>query len=197
MQEWATSLDLGLETSSQISTVYLVTFSRLLASTLAAAPHLRDPGQLTRELLREYVWKAFEEPAVTGRGGRPRGARAEPLVLKLLVVRELHSDDSVHFHVAVKLSQEMRFLPAKRTLRTRNGLASHWSSSHHQWFSVVRYCTHATTRKPVVDTEKLCWSAPGVVFVTFEDAQDEFNAAAWTKRREQSSTVCVETREEP
>ena len=187
MQTWAAELELGLETESASGSVFLVTFARVLAATLAGAPNLQDPGLLTREQVRAAVWDALENPVAVRHGGRPRAAQA-PLVLKLLVAREEHADGTVHFHVGVKLSQNMRFLAAKRTLRARYGLASHWSSSHTQLWSVARYLTCPTAKKPDADSSRLASSAPGVAFDVFEDAQEPFNARAWTKRREQKDT---------
>ena len=127
-----TQLQLGEEKNGLRSVVFLVTFSRLLQETLAAAPDLRDPSEFTREQILQAVWDALENPAETGRGGRPRAAQGvpSPLVCKLLVVRETHTDGTPHYHVAVKLGRQLAFLAAKRTLRTRHGLVSHWSSAH-------------------------------------------------------------------
>ena len=43
------------------------------------------------------------------------------------------------------------WLPAKRTLRVRDRLASHWSSTHRHFWSAVRYGAIATCAKPAVD----------------------------------------------
>ena len=104
-------------------------------------------ARLTREQIRFAVYDAIAKPDATTSGGRPRVERAAPLVVKMLAVRETHSDDSYHFHVAVKLSSNQRFSAAKRTLLIRYGLPSHWSTSHSQWWSAVRYCTHTTAKK--------------------------------------------------
>ena len=193
---WEAQLDLGPQKDDSRLEVYLVTLARVLASTLAAAPHLRDVTTLSREEVRAAVWDALENPAASASGaGRPRSTDAGPLVLKMLVVMEKHADGSIHFHVAVKLSSQQRFLAAKRTLLSRHGLASHWSSTHTQWWSALRYCMYTSDKKPVVDADRLCWSAPGSEFDPFEDAQERFIAKAWNQRREKKAAEAPATKQ--
>ena len=101
--------------------------------------------------------------------------------------REAHPDGSHHYHVAVKLRVNQRFSAAKRTLVSRHGLPSHWSADHTQWCSAVRYCVYTSPKKTVVDRDRLVWAAVGHNFDPFEDAQESFNAKAWTKRRQQAA----------
>ena len=193
---WADGLDLGLEVD-QPGTVYLGTFSRLLPSTLATAPQLRDPSTMTREEIRDAVMDAWERPAPSPSGGRPRAANAGPLIEKLVVVREKHSDGTYHFHAALKLTSDQRFLAAKRTLAERHSLASHWSSPHTQWWSALRYCVYTSDKKPEVDKSRLVWSLPGVAFDVFREAQEAFLEAAWTRRREEKDTEAPAAQERP
>ena len=87
---WAKLLELGPETltDSTGQYVYLVTLSRVLASTLDAAPHLCDPSGWSRQQVLDAVWDAMENPCVTTRGGRPRDAEQGGIILKEIVVRE-------------------------------------------------------------------------------------------------------------
>ena len=39
-----------------------------------------------------------------------------------------------------------------------------------------------------MDKERVIWSAPGVAFDPFKDAQEEYMAKAWNKRRETRAT---------
>ena len=49
-------------------------------------------------------------------------------------------------------------LPALKTvLRRRAGLASHWSTSHTQWWRAVWYGVFTTEHKPAVDQTPLFW----------------------------------------
>ena len=185
---WAENLELGPEKGETKNYVYLVTLSRVLAETLGAAQHLRDPSGLSRAAIRDAVWDAMENPIVTMRGGRPRDADQEGLVRKVIVVRERHSDGSYHFHVGLKLRTQQRFLCAKRTLLERHGLASHWSSSHSRWWSIARYLVYTSEKKTEVDNDRVLWSLPGLAFDPFEDAQEGFQAKAWNARREKKAT---------
>jgi hypothetical protein len=184
---WAALLELGLEKQENNSEVYLVTFARVLDQTLAAAPHLRDVGALSRQEVCDAVRDSLERPEAGSLGGRPPAADRGPLVQKQLVVKEPHADGTNHFHVAVKLSRKQRFLAAKRTLVSRYGLASHWSSSHTQWWSAVRYCVYTSEKKSEVDAGRVCWNLPAFEFDPFEDAQEHFMAKAWNQRREKKA----------
>ena len=89
--------------------------------------------QLTRQELGDCVRAAFDNPlSESGSAGRP--ATSGAAVKKLVVFQEEHENGEPHFHVAVLLKAERMWLPAKRTLRVRDRLASHWSSTHrHFW----------------------------------------------------------------
>ena len=134
LRAWAEGLDLGPEDgeTARVGTVYLITFARLLRAADVSF-ELRNPTTLSRQDILDAVLDSLENP-IRNRFAPGRHREQEgPFVLKLLVVRELHADGSVHFHVGVKLSCNARFAAARRTLETRHGLASHWSSSHTQW----------------------------------------------------------------
>jgi hypothetical protein len=189
---WAQTLDLGpeLDGGGGSITVYLGTFSRVLAATLAASPQLRDPSAFTREQIRDAVLDAWGNPLPSVAGGRPRVDDGSPVVSKMLVVRERHVDGAYHFHVAVKLGPTLRFGAAKRTLMERHGLVSHWSSTHTQWWTALRYCLYTNPPKKMeVDDHPLPWSAPDVTFDAFREAQEGYLAKAWTKRREDKDTT--------
>ena len=104
----------------------------------------------------------------------------------LVVAKERHESrpDFNHFHAVVKVVPLTRFLPVKLALRARHGLASHWSTSHSQLWSALRYITMATERKQHVDAEPLVWTADGRPLNLFEASQAPWNAATLKKRRE-------------
>eukprot|EP00973_Karenia_brevis_P012082 1639678-Karenia_brevis.AAC.1 len=105
---------------------------------------------MSREEVAVCVWKAFDEP-LDSRG--PARTRTGGLVKKMVVFREEHSDGSSHYHVVVALSQPRTFGSAKRTLREREHLAAHFSLTHTQSWSAVRYGFIPTAKKPIVDKE--------------------------------------------
>ena len=164
--------------------VWLVTFAAVLAPTAAQSViPLRTLDGVTRQGVRDAVLDVVahrvREPAL---GGRPQ--TVELCVLKMVVFLE----EPKHFHVAVNLSGNVRFLPMKLALRHRSGLASHWSSTHTEWWSVVRYDTFTTATKPKIDEEPLVWQANGGELNLFEESQEPFIARVAKRRREQAAT---------
>ena len=155
--------------------VFLITFAPVLAETaLVAEQPLKTLDGLTREDIRDAVLDAIANPVLGNlRGGRPRTNALE--VTKLVVFLE----EPRHFHCAIKLTDQTRFLPLKKALRQRAGLASHWSTSHAQWWSAVRYGTFTTERKQTVDSSPLAWAASGEPLNLYEESQEPFQAAAF------------------
>ena len=203
--DWLTEEDANAR-----STVYLVTFAAVLdATALEAETPLKSLEGLTRADIRDAVLDAVQHPAEdTNRNGRGRPRTQALEAVKLVVFLE----EPRHFHVALKLNGLSRFLPLKAALRQRGGLASHWSTSHTQWWSIVRYGVFTTERKPEVDLAPLVWfktagtlegvrsghgpchefAAPGsrnTIVNLYEDAQEPFNANAWVKRRQQAEAL--------
>ena len=169
------------------SFVYLITFAALVneRTNLAQGEQLRDPSTMTREEMANAVFDAVAHPvlgpeACPARGGRPRTQKITPE--KLVAAREKHhTSDKHHGHVALKLSAKSRFMPYKLALRRRSHLASHWSTTHAQFWSAVRYLVAHSDRKPVVDLHVLTWPPE---MNMFEEAQEPFNAKALKQRRE-------------
>ena len=64
-------------------------------------------------------------------------------------------------------------------------MATHWSSSHSQWWSALRYCAIPTLMKPVVDGSPWPWSDDGSPIDFFGESQRPFRANAWKRRREE------------
>ena len=180
---WLQAEDLQPEDGSARHQVYLVTFAAVLdATALAAGVSLRTLEGATRADIRDAVLDAVANPVAErpALGGRPR---VEPLAaLKLVVFLE----DPRHFHVALKLSKQNRFLPLKIALRARSGFATHWSTSHRQFWSAVRYGAMASAKKPDVDSEPLVWTPNGLGLDLFAESQEPFNAKALKRRREEA-----------
>ena len=180
--------DLGEGAASSKIRVHLVTLSRVLPET---AEHcgLRDVNTMTREEIANCVWKAFDDPAppVQGRAGRPR-TRQEPIVKKLVVFQEKHADGDSHFHVAVLLQQPRTFAAAKRSLLARDSLPAHFSTTHTQWWSAIRYGHIPTLKKPHVDPQPLTWAESGGwgSLDLFAESQRPWAAHCWVQRREES-----------
>jgi hypothetical protein len=170
--------------------VFLITLSALLPSD--GTTDLVDPSSLSREDVQKAVLDAVEHPAqeCNVRGGRPR---TRPLAaLKILGAREKHKRGAFHHHLALKLSVDTRFLPLKEALRRRSKLASHWSTTHTQMWSAVRYLTVPSPKKPTVDSEPLAWTSDGSPMNLFEEAQEPYSAKACKRRREAAAHAAVE-----
>ena len=163
--------------------IYLVTISRVLPSTTGVAAY-RDLSTLSREDVGRMVKDAFDDPIATRAGGRPRGEDGGGRVEFLAVAKEFHADGSPHFHVVVKLRHRMRFMPAKATLQQRHHVPSHWSSTHSQLWSAVRYIHVPSPKKPRVDPDIWTWTeiANGVDLT--ELSREPFTAQAWRQARE-------------
>ena len=163
--------------------VYLVTVSRVLPGN-GAGHGYRDLAEVAREDVGRMVRDAFENPLTTGAGGRPRAGDAGSRVQFLAVAKEFHADGSPHFHIVVKLAHRMRFKPAKYTLQHRERMPSHWSSSHSQLWSAIRYIHKATPKKPTVDVDVWSWCEDGSSPDLTELSREPFTAVAWRKARE-------------
>ena len=172
---------LGVEAPTAKRQVYLVTISHVLPGHVRTAD-LRDLATLSRQEIGEAVRLAFDQPL---RGTKPR-ADDEPVVTKLVVYQEGHQDGSKHFHVAVRLTKSLTWGLAKRTLRTRDHVAAHFSSTHTQFWSAVRYGYMPTLAKPEVDAEPLSWSCNGGwgSLDLFAESQRPWNADIWMRRSE-------------
>ncbi len=177
--------ELGEQDASKKVLVHLLTFSRLLPDTLEGGD-LRNVSGLSRQEVAECVWKAFDNPVPAGAGRRGRPCtRTEGLLSKLVVFREQHEDGDYHFHVAVLLRQPRTFASAKRTLRVRDGLVAHFSSSHTQFWSAVRYGYTPSAKKLTVDPEPLSWGPEGWNSLDlYEESQQPWTAEIWKRRRE-------------
>jgi hypothetical protein len=174
---------LGKEDASSKQLVYLGTVSRVLPETLAATD-LVDVNTLQRQDVLEMVKKAFDEPlASPGRAGRPV-TRQYSIVKRVIVFKEDHEDGDTHFHIAVLLKQPRSFTVAKRTLRERDHLPSHWSCSHTQMWSAVRYGAVPSLTKPDVDSSPATYSDDGSEVDVFAEAQRPWNADVWKFRHE-------------
>ena len=171
--------------------IYLVTISRIRAATLPNGIQYQDLENLGRAEIGEAVRDAFDNPESAGLGGRPRrqGVDAISMVVFLVVFREHHEDDAVHFHCVVKLRKQMRFAAAKRTLRVRHRLPSHFSCTHTQVWTAMRYLHVETPTKPEVDAEPWQWTADGSQLDLYELSQQPYNAELWRKRREASEKM--------
>ena len=175
--------ELGPEDGRAKQLVYMATISRVLPDTLAEVDNLIVTATLSRQAVGEAARKAFDDPLPNPAGGRPVH-RADGVVKKIAAFKEAHADGGVHFHVVVVLSQPRSWAPAKRTLRARDHIASHWSCSHSQVWSALRYNVIPSATKPVVDGQPWTWTKDGSLMDLFAESQQPWQSCAWKRRRE-------------
>jgi len=107
----------------------------------------------------------------------------------MVVVKEKHSNGEFHVHWAVRLKRKFRFMAAKRTLLQRYKLASHWSCTHTQWWSALRYLVHTTPKKQEVDKDRYVWTCDNRVLDLYHESQESWMAPVWKRRREENENA--------
>ena len=140
----------GQETPAARKQVYLTTFPRPLATTSACGVRLRAPAAFTRFEPLEAFMDACQYPEYLDAKSVLQGSVVE--MDMAAVFAELHKADEngatgIHVHVASLGVRNWRFLPVKRALLKRHGLASHWSCSHRGYWSAIRYLHMPSPKK--------------------------------------------------
>ena len=158
--------------------VYLVSFSHPTNTHSACGKALVAPESLTRAQILEKFLVSCAQPVYTD----PRNLRATRSVpLKYVCVfREDHQEDAAgvvhaHYHIGVVAARSFMFLPVKRAL-LNFGLASHWSTTHSGYWSVVRYLWWPSPpKKPdgSIDKKAIAWAATGFVHPPFDQCCTE------------------------
>ena len=136
-------LELGTEAASDAKLMaYLVTFPRPLQPCAATGERLIAPGSLLKKAVLEKFLDALAHPVYSNQWlAQCQGGVA---VEMCGIWREHHRSSpeevgDIHDHAAVLGAASFRYLPVKRALLQRHGLASHWSCTHTGYWSTVRY----------------------------------------------------------
>ena len=155
---------------------------------------LRAPGDFTHSAIETIILDVFSHPVHADPGNVAQSqTQASVRLTKFVVFRESHaaSDGAAgpgnkHYHIALAASRSFRFMPFKRSLRQRHGLASHWSTTHTGYWSAVRYGFIPTPKKPQwsLDASPRVWCADGQHASLFEASQEPTTAAAMARRRQ-------------
>ena len=170
--------------------VFLVTAAKLVndeehASEDAAdsLPPLVDPCTLSKAAFHQAITDGLENPIYErSRGGRPPSRKIE---LDTYVGVAEGKAGEHHHHAVVKLfGVNHRFLPFKLAMRMRSGIATHWSTTHSQLWSAIRYVHCTTDHKKIVDRKPLKWTRDGRKLNLFEESQEPFQVAGWKQLRE-------------
>ena len=103
-------------TENQFRSIYLITYSQ---ADLARFP--------TREEFAHAVVKSFS----TGKAN----------VVQWVCCRESHQTKGEHYHMAVKLDRNQRWIMSKRFLIEEEGISVNYSDRHHNYYSAWLYVT--------------------------------------------------------
>jgi hypothetical protein len=101
----------------QVRQVYLVTYSQADTSKFP-----------TRKLFAEAVVLSFSRGTTTS-------------VVHWCCSQERHERSGVHYHLAIKLTKNQRWLPAKKFLQDKYGISVHFSNVHKNYYTAWRYVT--------------------------------------------------------
>ena len=196
-------MDVEEEMGSQaLRQVYLVTLPHPIQSHSDTGVPLVAPGSLHKnEVLRRFLAACASPIYVDGRFRQQGTAGVE--VTQTGVWRELHraSADGVahpHDHLPVLAAKQFRYLPVKRALLQRFGLASHWSCTHTGYWSPLRYLVMPSQKKPrsSLDREPALWAAQGPHPALDECCHEPLTAMALHKRRRMAEDKAAEAGEQ-
>ena len=164
--------------------VYLVTFPHPRQGTSIDGVLLVAPESMSKRQVMECFKDACARPVYTHVAARAEGFEGAVRLRRAGLWRELHKEDQsgtahAHDHVAA-LASSFRFLPVKRALLMRHGLATHWSCTHQGYHSTVRYCVMASPKKPAhcLDVDPVLWAADGAHPPVEECCYEPITAAA-------------------
>ena len=156
--------DLGKEGSADTKRrAYIVTLPHPLQPRARTGERLVAPGTKTKEQIMVCFLDACAHPVYLNQTYASGSVDLELAE----VFREFHSPGPqgvrhTHDHLPVLGKVSFRFLPVKRALLQRHGLASHWSVSHDGHWSCVRYCVFSSPKKPLkcLDRNPYVWPFP-------------------------------------
>jgi hypothetical protein len=189
VQHALVGVDLGEEADAKRGRrVYLVTLPHPKQATTATGRPLVAPGDKTRKEILQILLESCASPIYTDARSI---ARQESVPLKCAgEFRELHQEDAngnafPHDHLAVLAERDFMYMPVKRALLERHGLASHWSCTHNGYWSVIRYLHHPTPKKPwaTLDKKFELWAKPPMQHPELQDCMNEPTTASAIEAR--------------
>ena len=176
------------ENSKAYKRGYLVTFPHPRASQSSQGRQLVAPESMSKQALLEKLLDACARPIYTDTRSKHR--ESSIIVEQAGLFFELHQEDEAgiahkHGHGPLLAFGRFRFLPVKRALLERFGLASHWSCSHDGYWSMIRYLFVPSPKKPAIalDREPALWASHGPHPPLQECCHEPLTAAASAARR--------------
>ena len=190
------------EGSSALRQVYLVTLPHPRQIHSSTGVPLVAPGSLSKEEVLRRFLHACTFPMYTDAAHLNGGP---PVVLKRTGVwRELHKQDAEgvvppqpHDHLPVLAERQFRYVPVKRALLNRHGLASHWSCKHTGYWSTIRYLTSPSPAKvrTALDANPVLWPLGNHPLLS-ECCHKPLTAEALRKRRRAAEDTAAEAGED-
>ena len=147
--------ELGEERADASRSTYLVTAPHTQKETSEDGYKLNPPGSSSREQICALMLAAL---------AALQSGRSEPLTFIFMAIfLEKHAAGEVHYHIAVLADRNFRFNPFKKELLKQGGLATHWSCTHSNYASCVRYCYLPSLKKQAeqLDPQPLLWPETG------------------------------------
>ena len=166
---------------------WLVTLPHPQSSTSADGFPLRCPEVFSKQQLFEALHDSCQHPDYLDRKSVKLGCVVA--LDRAGVFFELHKPDPQgqahqHGHLPVLAATHFRFLPVKRALLKRHGLASHWSP-HDGYWTAFRYCWMPSPTKPLasLDRTPVLWASGRPHPDPQECCNEPMTAAALRARR--------------
>jgi hypothetical protein len=194
--------ELGDEgTKDHKRSVYLVTLPHPRSETSTDGIRLVAPESLLKKQVLECFLDSCARPCYIDAQAQAQGCMVH--VAKTGVFREYHliqadGDGVAHAHdhlpLVAEAGRSFRFLPVKRALLLRHGLASHWSCTHVGYWSAIGYCVVATPKKPLksLDACPVLWASAGGHPPVDTCCHEPMTAAASLARRWKASQQAAE-----
>lgn len=168
--------------------VYLITLPHPRSEYSSDGVRLRAPSEFTREQMLAAFLDACAHPEYRDQHSREQGYSVDVDLAGVFV--EFHKADEngeahPHGHIPCSAGSQFRFLPVKRSLLSRHGLASHWSCTHDGYWSAVRYCSWPSAKKPLasLDMTPCLWAVQGVHPPLHECCHEPMTAKALLAKR--------------
>ena len=135
---------------------WLITLPHPQSATSAGGLPLRAPETFTKRELFEVLHDCCQRPDYVD----PKSLKLSCAtgLQKAGVFFELHEPDAQgrvhkHAHLTALTASHIRFLPLKRAMLKRHGLASHWQALEGYWMA-FRYCWMPSPKKPLVSLDR-------------------------------------------
>jgi hypothetical protein len=127
-------------------------------------------------------------------------SRANEVPMQMFdVFREFHQPTASglvypHDHIPTLALEKFVYVPVKKALLQRHGLASHWSCTHDGYWSALRYCCVPSPKKPAsaLDTDPVRWSATRVFKPLSELCHEPMTANAIKKNLDRKQQHAAE-----